>query len=100
MVHARLSLAGGHVILACPVQPPRPGVSFFHSPNVKSTPLTTIVHLIAFDVSIPVTALIDSGSDRNFTSGGLCCHLNLKKRSNETIYQVQSVTGKLLRKPC
>ncbi|ROL43550.1 Retrotransposon-derived protein PEG10 [Anabarilius grahami] len=51
----------GHVISACPTRPPCPMVSAI-IPNVNTmTPLTTIVQLTAADISIPVTALLDSG---------------------------------------
>lgn len=82
---------GGHVITACPVHPPQPMVSVLKSTISKMSPPTTIVMLTASNVSIPVHALLDSGSAGNFISGSLCRQLKLP-----TIYQAQSVTGKPL----
>ncbi|ROL43797.1 Retrotransposon-derived protein PEG10 [Anabarilius grahami] len=62
----------------------------------KMKPLTTIVNLTAAGVSIPVSALLDSGSAGNFISGTLCRQLNLKMTATPSIYQVHSVTGRPL----
>jgi len=67
----------GHVISACPTRPPRPMVSaIFPSSNTMKS-LTTIAKLTAADISIPVTALLDSGSAGNFISSALCRQLHL-----------------------
>lgn len=81
------------MISTCPIHPPRPVVSVVHNPTINSTPLTTIVCLTASNVSISVSALIDSGSASNFLSGEFCLYLKLKKTCNETQYKVQSITG-------
>ncbi|ROL50881.1 Retrotransposon-derived protein PEG10 [Anabarilius grahami] len=52
----------GHVISAWPTHPPRPMVSAIIPTINTMKPLTTIVKLTAADISIPVTALLDSGS--------------------------------------
>ncbi|KAK3568426.1 hypothetical protein QTP86_006935 [Hemibagrus guttatus] len=70
--------APGHVISACPIRPPRPMVSTIFPSIQKMKPLTTIGKLTAADVSIPVAALLDSGSAGNFISGALCRQLKLK----------------------
>ncbi|ROL43549.1 Retrotransposon-like protein 1 [Anabarilius grahami] len=64
-------------------------------PNVNTmTPLTTIVQLTAADISIPVTALLDSGSAGNFISGTLCRQLGIKTKNMPSTYQIHSITGK------
>uniref|UniRef100_A0A8C1BTA6 Gypsy retrotransposon integrase-like protein 1 n=1 Tax=Cyprinus carpio carpio TaxID=630221 RepID=A0A8C1BTA6_CYPCA len=45
---------------------------------------------------ISVTALLDSGSARNFISGNLCRQVHLPTSNTETTYQVISITGKPL----
>ncbi|ROL48173.1 Retrotransposon-derived protein PEG10 [Anabarilius grahami] len=86
--------APGHVISACPTRRPRPMVSAIFPSTNKMKPLTTIVKLTAADVSIPVTALLDSGSAGNFISGALCRQLKLKTTATSTTYQIQSITGR------
>ncbi|KAK3554648.1 hypothetical protein QTP70_031051 [Hemibagrus guttatus] len=86
--------APGHEISACPIRPPRPMVSAIFSSIQKMKPLTTIGKLTAADVSIPVVALLDSGSAGNFISGALCRQLKLRTTATSTTYQIQSITGK------
>ncbi|ROL50210.1 Retrotransposon-derived protein PEG10 [Anabarilius grahami] len=86
----------GHVISTCPTRPPRPMVSAIIPSLNKMKPLTTFVNLTAADVSIPVVALLDSGSAGNFISGALCRQLKLKTSPSPTIYQIHSITGKPL----
>ncbi|KAK3508365.1 hypothetical protein QTP70_022939 [Hemibagrus guttatus] len=86
--------APGHVISACPIRPPRPMVSTIFSSIQKMKSLTTIGNLTAADVSIPVAALLNSGSAGNFISGALCRQLKLKTTATSTTYQIQSITGK------
>ncbi|KAK3520635.1 hypothetical protein QTP70_029419 [Hemibagrus guttatus] len=86
--------APGHAISACPIRPPRPMVSTIFPPTPKMKPLTTIGKLTAANVSIPVVALLDSGSAGNFISGALCRQLRLKTTATSTAYQIQSITGK------
>ncbi|MGL5590111.1 MAG: retropepsin-like aspartic protease [Aeromonas veronii] len=59
-------------------------------------PLTTTVTLTAANISVPVVALLDSGSAGNFISGTLCRQLNLKISPSPTSYQIHSITGKPL----
>ncbi len=87
--------AQGHIILACPLRPPRPGVSAILLKIVKMEPLTTCITLTA-SVSISVSALLDTGSAGNFISRAFCRQLSLQATTTETIYQVQSITGKPL----
>ncbi|KAK3512423.1 hypothetical protein QTP70_009845 [Hemibagrus guttatus] len=86
--------APGHVISACPIRPPRPMVSAIFPSIQKMKPLTTIGKLTAADVSIPVAALLDSGSAGNFISSALYRQLKLKTTATSTTYQIQSITGK------
>ncbi len=88
--------AQGHIILACPLRPPRPVVSAILPKIVKMEPLTTCVTITASNVSIAVSAILNSGSAGNFISRALCRQLSLQATTTETIYQVQSITGKPL----
>ncbi len=88
--------AQGHIILACPLRPPRPVVSAILPKIVKMEPLTTCVTLTASNVSISVSALLDSGSAGNFISWAPCHQLSLKATTTKIIYQVQWITGKPL----
>ncbi|MDR0096759.1 retropepsin-like aspartic protease, partial [Acinetobacter baumannii] len=54
------------------------------------------VTLTASDTSLPVVALLDSGSAGNFISGTLCRQLNIKTTATPTTYQIRSVTGESL----
>ncbi|ROL52271.1 Retrotransposon-derived protein PEG10 [Anabarilius grahami] len=86
----------GHVISAWPIRPPRPIVSAIIPSLNKMKPLTTVVNLTAADVSIPVVALLDSGSADNLISGALCRQLKLKTSPSSTTYQIHSKTGRPL----
>ncbi len=88
--------ASGHMILACPLCPPRPMVSAIQPSIPTMNPLSTCAQLIMSKTVISVSALLDSGSAGNFISGSLCRHLRLKTSTTETLYDVQSVTGKPL----
>ncbi len=88
--------AGGHVITACPIRPPRPMVSVIKPSIINMQPLTSIVKLTTSSVSLSVHALLDSGSAGNFISGTLCRQFKLPTTTTKTTYQVQSVTGKPL----
>ncbi len=83
----------GHVIRTCPVCPQRPVVSVVSSSSVNVHPLTTIVQLPTPLHCISVHALLDSGSAGNFISADLCHQLQLKKRLNDILYKIQSITG-------
>ncbi len=69
--------ASGHKIATCPVRPPRLMVSAITPQVTNMCPLTTVVQLTAHDVSLPVVALIDSGSAANFIAGTISRQLNL-----------------------
>ncbi|ROJ62558.1 Retrotransposon-derived protein PEG10 [Anabarilius grahami] len=84
----------GHVLSSCPTRPPRPMVSAIISTLQTQKPLSTTITLTAADVSLPVSALIDSGSVGNFISGALCNQLNIKTKNTPTTYQIQSITGR------
>ncbi len=88
--------ASGHMIATCPVRPPRLMVSAITPQVTNMCPLTTVVQLTAHDVSLPVVALIDSGSAANFIAGTLSRQLNLPTTSTMKIYQIQSVKGQPL----
>lgn len=86
----------GHMILACPLRPPRPVVSVIQPMVAKMEPLTTCGMLTASNVSVSVSILLDSGSAGNFVSASLCRQLKLPTTANQKVYQAQSVTGKPL----
>ncbi len=88
--------ASGHMIMACPLRPPRPMVSAIQPSLMKMNPLSTCAQLTASNVTIPVSVLLDSGSAGNFIAGSLCRQLRLPSSATETVYQVQSITGKPL----
>ncbi len=85
---------GGHVISVCPTRPPRFLVSAIQPIPQNMPPFSIVVTLIAPNVSLPVHALLDSGSAGNFISGSLCRQLKIRTTINPKTYQVQSVTGK------
>lgn len=71
-------------------------VSVLKNPILNLKSLTTTVTLTAPNISLPVHALLDSGSAGNFIFGSLCPQLNLSTTATQIIYQVQSVTGRPL----
>lgn len=58
-----------------------------------SKPLTTTITLTAADISLPVCALIDSGSAGNLISSALCQQLNIKTQATPKTYHIQAITG-------
>ncbi len=86
--------ASGHMILACPLRPPRPLVSAIRPSIQRMNPLSTCAQLTVSETVISVSALLDSGFAGNFISGSLCRHLRLS--TTDTLYEVQSITGKPL----
>lgn len=84
----------GHLRSTCPTRPPCLGVSAITTeiPNIK--PLTIEILLIRPKCSLPVIALLDSGSTGNFISGSLCRQLHLSTTATPQQYQIQSVNGK------
>uniref|UniRef100_A0A9J8BTX3 ribonuclease H n=1 Tax=Cyprinus carpio carpio TaxID=630221 RepID=A0A9J8BTX3_CYPCA len=90
----------GHIISVCPVRPPRPMVSAILPSKYQMKPLTTVVTLTAADISLPVSALLDSGSAGNFISSALCRHLKLATTATPSAYQVHTITGRPLSRRC
>ncbi len=88
--------ASGHVISTCPIHPPRCLVSAHIPSPTNIKPLTTNALIMVSDVSLPVNALLDSGSSGNFISGTLSRQLNLPTTTNKTIYQIISITERPL----
>lgn len=88
--------SSGHMILACPLRPPRPMVSCIKPFPIKMNPLTTTAQLTAANVTLPITVLLNSGSAGNFISRDLCRQLHLSTTTTETLYQVVTITGKPL----
>ncbi|ROJ25240.1 Retrotransposon-like protein 1 [Anabarilius grahami] len=74
------------------ISPPEP----VNEPMQLENNRLTIEVLTAVDVSILVTALLDSGSAGNFISGTLCRQLKLKTTTSPSIYQIHTITGKPL----
>ncbi len=87
---------GGHVISSCPTRPPRLLVSSIQPVPQNMSPLTVVVTLITPHISLPVHALLDSGSAGSFISGSLCRQLKIPTAVNPKTYQIQSITGKSL----
>ncbi len=79
-----------------PTRPPCLWVSAIRHPPQHMQPLTIVITLIVSNVSIPIHALIDSGSAGNFISGNLCRQLKIHTTANSKVYQVQSITGRAL----
>ncbi len=88
--------ASGHMILECPLRPPRALVSTIRPPITKMNPLSTCSQLTAGNCVVSVTILLDSGSAGNLIAGDLCRQLRLPTSITETAYEVQSITGKPL----
>ncbi len=88
--------ASGHMILECPLRPPRALVSTIRPPITKMNPLSTCAQLTAGNCVVSVTILLDSGSAGNFIAGDLCQQLRLPTSITETAYEIQSITGKPL----
>ncbi len=87
---------GGHVISSCPTRPPRLLVSSIQPVPQNMSPLTLVVTLITPHITLPVHALLDSGSARSFISGSLCRQLKIPTAVNPKTYQIQCITGKSL----
>ncbi len=84
------------MISSCPTRPPRLLVSSIQPVPQNMSPLTIVVTLITPHISLPVHALLDSGSARSFISGSLCRQLKIPTAVNPKTYQIQSITGKSL----
>ncbi len=85
--------ASGHMILVCPLRPPRSLVSAIQPSIQRMNPLSTCTQLTVSKTVISVSALLDLG---NFISGSLCRHLRLSTSTTEILYKVQSIMGKPL----
>ncbi len=87
---------GGHVISSCPTRPPRLLVSSIQPVPQNMSPLTLVVTLITPHITLPVHALLDSGSAGSFIYGSLYRQLKIPTVVNPKTYQIQSITGKSL----
>ncbi len=84
------------MISSCPTHPPRLLVSSIQPVPQNMSPLTIVVTLITPHISLPVHALLASGSAGSFISGSLCRQLKIPTAVNPKTYQIQSITGKSL----
>ncbi|KAL2086105.1 hypothetical protein ACEWY4_017164 [Coilia grayii] len=86
--------ATGHLLLTCPVRPPRVQVSSVClQPSVLS-PLLLPVTLTAAGVPFTAQALLDSGSAGNFIAGSTCQRLQLQRQDCPKPYIVHSIVGR------
>ncbi len=84
------------MISSCPTCPPRLLVSSIQPVPQNMSKLTIVLTLITPHISLPVHALLDSGSAGSFISGSLCRQLKIPTAVNPKTYQIQSITGKSL----
>ncbi|XP_053681475.1 retrotransposon-derived protein PEG10 [Labeo rohita] len=86
----------GHLLRNCPIRPPRPVVSTILSDieTAKLTLLSATLH--TSNCSLPVSALIDSGSSGNFISTKCLKKLHLPRHRHHQIYSVTTIQGKPL----
>ncbi len=88
--------ASDHLIRTCPVRPPRPVVSTIQlEPDVSTLSLLS-VQLLTSESSVPVSALVDSGSSGNFISKALLTRLNLPRKRQPRELRVETIQGKPL----
>ncbi|KAL0152437.1 hypothetical protein M9458_052160, partial [Cirrhinus mrigala] len=86
----------GHLLRTCPVRPPRPMVSTL-STEVETASLTLLpVTLHTSNMSICVSALVDSESSGNFISQECLNQLQLSRRRHSQILAVKMIHGKPL----
>ncbi|KAL1260065.1 hypothetical protein QQF64_007892 [Cirrhinus molitorella] len=86
----------GHIIRHCPVRPPRPVVSTIRT-EINTTSLTLLpVTLHTAELSLSVSALVDSGSSGNFISSDCLKQLQLRSQRHSTTYSVSTIQGKPL----
>lgn len=88
--------AAGHLLISCPVRPPRPAVSSVRLPSPVSSMKHTPVLLTYAKQSVSAKALIDSGAAGNFISLTTLLKLQARRRNNPQILHVQSILGKPL----
>ncbi|KAL0155123.1 hypothetical protein M9458_049386, partial [Cirrhinus mrigala] len=79
----------------CPIRPPRPVVSTILS-DIETAKLTLSATLHTSNRSLPVSALIDSGSSGNFISTKCLKELHLPRHRHHQIYSVTTIQGKPL----
>ncbi|KAL0151693.1 hypothetical protein M9458_052992 [Cirrhinus mrigala] len=86
----------GHLLRNCPIRPPRPVVSTILS-DIETANLTLLsATLYTSNHSLPVSALIDSGSSGNFISTKCLKELQLPRHRHHQIYSVTTIQGKPL----
>ncbi|KAL0192201.1 hypothetical protein M9458_010497, partial [Cirrhinus mrigala] len=86
----------GHLLCNCPIRPPRPVVSTILS-DIETANLTLLsATLYTSNRSLPVSALIDSGSSGNFISTKCLKELQLPRHRHHQIYSVTTIKGKPL----
>ncbi|KAL0195101.1 hypothetical protein M9458_008673, partial [Cirrhinus mrigala] len=86
----------GHLLRNCPIRPPRPVVSTILS-DIENANLTLLfATLYTSNRSLPVSALIDSGSSGNFVSTKCLKELQLPRHRHHQIYSVTAIQGKPL----
>ncbi len=83
-------------LIASPMARPAPFSGMAEECLQNMSPLTIVVTLITPHISLPVHALLDSGSAGSFISGSLCHQLKIPTAVNPKTYQIQSITGKSL----
>ncbi|KAI2654647.1 Transposon Tf2-11 polyprotein [Labeo rohita] len=86
----------GHHLRQCPIRPPRPVVSTL-STEVEISSLTLLpVTLHTSNISLCVSALVDSGSSGNFISQDCLNQLQLTRRPHHQVLSVKTIQGKPL----
>ncbi|KAL0167181.1 hypothetical protein M9458_039025 [Cirrhinus mrigala] len=86
----------GHHLRQCSIRPPRPVVSTF-STEVEISSLTLLpVTLHTSNISLYVSALVDSGSSGNFISQDCLNQLQLARRPHHQVLSVKTIQGKPL----
>uniref|UniRef100_A0A9J8DBS4 Retrotransposon gag domain-containing protein n=1 Tax=Cyprinus carpio carpio TaxID=630221 RepID=A0A9J8DBS4_CYPCA len=97
-IHNGLCLYSGserHLLLQCPVRPPRPAVSTVQIPPIISPLSRTPVMIVTRSHSVLADALIDTGSSGNFISHELLKKLSLPRR-RITKLVIHTILGKPL----
>ncbi|KAI2643005.1 Transposon Tf2-8 polyprotein [Labeo rohita] len=86
----------GHLLRQCPIRPPRPVVSTLFT-EVEISSLTLLpVTLHTSNVSLSVSALVDSGSSGNFISQECLQQLQLIPLPHRHVLTVKTIQGKPL----
>ncbi|KAI2666981.1 Transposon Tf2-6 polyprotein [Labeo rohita] len=88
--------APSHLLLQCPVCPPKSTVSVGHvTNNIHTIPLIDAV-LVSESTFFPVKALVDSGAADNFISSRCLEALQIPKRKSTITYRITTIQGKAL----